>query len=204
MVSAFMYGVLLSFSLIMPLGMQNFFIFNQGATQPHFLYALPSVLTAFVCDTCLILGAVLGISLVVLTIPWLKNAIFIGGFLFLIYMGLTLWNRQTDFKKPMKPLSAKRQIAFAASVSILNPHAFLDTVSVIGTNSLHFNGQEKWLYTLACILVSFCWFLFLSIIGHFFKKMDKTGTGTKMVNKLSAVIMWLTASYLLWSFISAL
>ena len=53
MVGAFSYGVLLAFGLIIPLGVQNVFIFNQGATQQHVWHALPSVLTAFVCDVIL-------------------------------------------------------------------------------------------------------------------------------------------------------
>ena len=48
MLAAFLHGVILAFGLIIPLGIQNVFIFNQGATQPKFIYALPSILTAFI------------------------------------------------------------------------------------------------------------------------------------------------------------
>jgi L-lysine exporter family protein LysE/ArgO len=40
------------------------------------------------------------------------------------------------------------------SVSLLNPHAILDTVEVIGTNSLSYTGIEKIAFTLDCIFVS--------------------------------------------------
>ncbi|WP_411764310.1 hypothetical protein [Bacillus atrophaeus] len=50
--------------------------------------------------------------------------------------------------------SAKKQAAFAAAVSLLNPHAILDTVGVIGIQSLPYTGLDKWLYTLSCIAVS--------------------------------------------------
>ena len=50
-------------------------------------------------------------------------------------------------------MSAGRQVAFAASVSILNPHALLDTVAVIGTSSIQYAGWsvcilqlQQWLY----------------------------------------------------------
>ena len=58
MILAFFYGAILAFSLIMPLGIQNIFIINQGANQVHFLKAMPSVVTAAVCDVCLILSSV--------------------------------------------------------------------------------------------------------------------------------------------------
>ena len=54
MIHAFLYALVLAFGLIIPLGVQNIFLFNQGASQHHFMYAMPSVLTASVCDTLLI------------------------------------------------------------------------------------------------------------------------------------------------------
>lgn len=194
--TAFIYGILLAIGLIIPLGVQNMFIFNQGATQVHLLKALPSVITAFVCDSLLILGAVLGISVIVLTVPWVKTIIILVGSLFLSYMGWLTWKAKNKEHQSSKPLSTKQQIGFAASVSLLNPHALLDTIGVIGTNSLNFIGQEKWAFTLACIFVSFSWFLSLSILGRLFNKIDKTGTGSNILNKISALIMWMTAIYL--------
>lgn len=197
MIAAFLYGIVLAFSLIIPLGIQNIFLFNQGATQKHFLHALPSILTASVCDTILILLAVLGTSVIVLTVPWLKSSIFLLGFVFLVYMGWSTWKTAaTRLPHASTPLSAKRQITFAASVSVLNPHAWLDSVSVIGTNSLNFDGYARWSYTAACILVSCAWFFGIAMAGHFFIKADKTGLGMRLINKVSALIIWGVAVYL--------
>lgn len=202
MIQAFFYGVILSFGLIIPLGIQNIFIFNQGATQKRLLHAMPSVFTAFVCDTILILCAVLGVSILVFTIPWLKNLIFVGGFLFLTYMGFLTWKSKTQSNNDKEPLSAKYQIGFALSVSLLNPHALIDTVGVIGTNSLNFVGYDKVVFTLACILVSLLWFLGLSLSGHYFQKVDKKGNGIKYLNKFSAIIIWMVAGYIGWQLLT--
>lgn len=118
MLHAFFYGVILAFGLIIPLGVQNIFIFNQGALHRHFLQALPSVLSASFCDMILILCAVLGVSVVVLTIPWLKLLIFIVGFFFLLYMSWVTWNSVPGyFSEERQTFSAARQIKFACSVS---------------------------------------------------------------------------------------
>lgn len=197
MIYAFLYGAILALGLIVPLGIQNIFIFNQGANQAHFLHAMPSVLTAMLCDTILIVCAVLGISVVVLAIPWLKTTIFIIGFCFLAYMGLVTWySRPTKVHEVKIPLSAKRQVLFAASVSLLNPHALLDTIGVIGTSSLQFVGSEKIMFTLACILISSAWFFSLSVMGHFLHKLDKEGRWLQVINKISAVIIWTVACYI--------
>jgi L-lysine exporter family protein LysE/ArgO len=67
--TAFTHGFILALGLILPLGAQNVFVFQQGATQHRFFQALPAVITAAVCDTALIILAVLGVSVVVFTIP---------------------------------------------------------------------------------------------------------------------------------------
>lgn len=194
---AFIQGVTLAFGLILPLGVQNLFIFNQGVAQPSYLKAMPSVMTAFVCDVILILCAVMGVSVIVLTIPWLKNTIFSMGILFLSYMGYVTWHSPKNVPTLIKPLSTKAQIGFALSVSLLNPHALLDTVGVIGTNSLQFLGYDKLAYVIGCMSVSLCWFFGLSLAGRHFNKVDKNGKGGFMVNKISAIIMWVTGLYMI-------
>lgn len=203
MIHAFIYGTILALGLIIPLGIQNVFVFNQGATQRHFLHAMPSVLSAGLCDMLLIIVAVLGISVAVFTIPWLKIVIFIIGFFFLLYMGWVTWkSKPAHLQKGQKPLSAKRQMGFAISVSLLNPHALLDTIGVIGTSSLNFSGKEKLVYTAACILISFLWFFGLSVAGHFLHHLDKSGILLKLVNKTSAIIIWCVAFYFAWQLIN--
>lgn len=193
---AFLYGALLALGLIIPLGMQNTFIFNQGVTQKKWHHALPSVLTAFLCDMLLIVCAVMGISLVVFSLPIVKNGIYFIGFVFLCYMGYMTWRNQGTTSLSKKPLSSKQQMVFATSVSLLNPHAILDSVAVIGTNSLNFLGSDKLIYTLACILVSLGWFLSLSLMGHYLKKIDNGGKILGILSKISSLTIWGAAFYL--------
>lgn len=205
MIYAFIYGAILALGLIVPLGVQNIFIFNQGANQQHFLHAMPSVLTAIFCDAILIISAVLGVSVIVLAIPWLKTMIFLIGFLFLAYMGWVTWHsKPTKLQEGKKPLSAKKQVIFAASVSLLNPHALLDIIGVIGTNSLQFLGNEKLIFTSSCIFISACWFFGLSVAGHFLHRLDKTGRWLQIMNKSSAIIVWTIALYIAWQLIKSM
>ena len=52
--TALAHGVVLAVGLIVALGTQNVFVFQQGATQPRFRRALPTVLTASLSDTLLV------------------------------------------------------------------------------------------------------------------------------------------------------
>lgn len=197
MISAGIHGFLLAVGLILPLGVQNLFVFNQGAIQPRWVYVLPVVLTASICDTILISFAVFGVSAVVLGISWIKFTLVIAGVLFLIYMGYTTWKSKPNMDRTNpQSLSTRKQVAFAASVSLLNPHAIMDTIGVIGTSSLSYSGTAKLAFMVVCILVSWIWFFGLSIAGSLIGKIDPTGRFILTLNKISALIMWGTAIYL--------
>ncbi|WP_309443966.1 LysE family transporter, partial [Bacillus nitratireducens] len=81
------HGIILAFGLILPLGVQNVFVFNQGASLPNIWRVAPVVLTASICDTLLIFIAVQGVSLVLLTFSCLTTTLYWIGFFFLLYMG---------------------------------------------------------------------------------------------------------------------
>ncbi|WP_103104150.1 LysE/ArgO family amino acid transporter [Brevibacillus reuszeri] len=197
MIEAILHGLVLAFGLILPLGAQNVFVFNQGAAQPTIWRALPVVITAFLCDMLLILLAVLGVSLVVLTVSWLKMVLYAVGVCFLLYMGYLTWrSRPTADSSEAQQFSAKRQVMFAASVSLLNPHAILDTIGVIGTSSLSYTGAEKWGFTIACVIVSCLWFFGLAIAGRTAGRLDRSGRLLRYLNIISAIIMWGLALYM--------
>ena len=66
MSEAVIHGFLLAIGLILPLGAQNVFVFNQGANQSKLIKAFPAVITAGICDSILISLAVIGVSLVLM------------------------------------------------------------------------------------------------------------------------------------------
>jgi len=194
---AIVHGIILAFGLIVPLGAQNVFVFNQGALQPTFARALPVVVTAGICDTILIVAAVSGVSLLVLTFAWLETIIFSIGIIFLLYIGVVLWKSDArSMKVDGQQFSAKKQIIFAASVSLLNPHAILDTIGVIGSSSLNYAGDIRVAFTLTTIIVSWLWFLGLAIAGRYFGKLDSSGKLMALLNKGSALVVWGIAVYL--------
>lgn len=201
MLVAFLQGVILAIGLILPLGVQNVFIFNQGASQPSYRSVLPVLFTAAICDTFLIGFAVGGISLLVFSIPWVKSTIFIVGILFLTYMGYLIWRAKPaplsrDNTQPH--MTTKQQILFTLSVSLLNPHAIVDSVGVIGTSSLSYMGMEKVVFMMACICISWVWFFSLGFAGHQMKRLSSADKILRYLNKTSACIMWGTAVYFLY------
>ncbi|ANS74385.1 lysine transporter LysE [Paenibacillus yonginensis] len=204
MLTAFIHGFILALGLILPLGVQNVFIFNQGAQQRRFLLALPAVLTAALCDTLLILLAVTGVSLLLLDTPWLKTLLMAVGLLFLVYMGWQTWRSSFSVPKsaddgqgkPAGVMTPRQQMGFAASVSLLNPHAIMDTVGVIGSGSLNYDGMDKAAFAAACVLVSWLWFAGLAYLGRRLGTIDSTGRLSAGIQRISAFIIWGTALYI--------
>jgi L-lysine exporter family protein LysE/ArgO len=194
----FIHGLLLSLGLILPLGVQNIFVFNQGAIQQSFKKALPSSITASICDTLLILLAILGVSVIVMQYDWLRITLIGIGVVFLIYMGIVTWFTKptTSTVTKSNQMSTKKQILFTLSVSLLNPHAILDTIGVIGSSSLVYIGTEKIVFTVTCIIVSWSWFHGLCLAGRMMKKIDTSGKFLGVLNKISAIIIWVTALYM--------
>ncbi|KKO52365.1 LysE/ArgO family amino acid transporter [Paenibacillus sp. DMB20] len=205
MFDAIIHGFILALGLILPLGVQNVFVFNQGAVQPRFIRALPVIITASLCDMLLISLAVFGVSVVVLEYEWIRLALLTIGIGFLIYMGFVTWRSKppAQHREAAGSFTPKKQIAFAMSVSLLNPHAILDTVGVIGTSSLQYTGLEKAAFSAACITVSWLWFLGLGVAGRAAGKADPSGKLLSVINVSSAMIMWGTAIYLAYSLIQS-
>ncbi|WP_040205824.1 LysE/ArgO family amino acid transporter [Neobacillus jeddahensis] len=201
MLEPFIHGFILAFGLILPLGVQNVFVFNQGVLQPRFTKALPVIVTAALCDTFLITVSVLGVSLLILSSFWIKAILIGAGVIFLVYMGWTAWRSEPsqDREAVAKSFSVKKQVLFASSVSLLNPHAIMDTIGVIGTSSVAYHGEEKVMFAGACILVSWAWFTGLALAGRLSGKLDHSGRFMLALNKISAVVMWGAAVYLVLS-----
>lgn len=195
--SVIMNAFVLALGLILPLGVQNLFVFNQGASQRRYSKALPVVITASLCDTLLILFAVGGVSAVALSLPVVKTTLIGLGTLFLLYMGWTTWRSKPKMAEASTGLvTPRRQIAFAMSVSLLNPHAILDTVGVIGTSSLQYGGTDRTIFAITCMIVSWLWFAALAYAGRVVGSIDRSGKFLLLLNRVSAIFMWGTAIYL--------
>ncbi|PHK50415.1 LysE/ArgO family amino acid transporter [Staphylococcus edaphicus] len=191
------HGFLLALGLILPLGAQNVFVFNQGANHKSITKSLPVIITAGLCDTLLILLAIIGVSVILLSMPVLQITIYCIGLLFLLYMAWSLWRARPDTLQTYRPMSAKKQIGFALSVSLLNPHAIMDTIGVIGTSGAVYEGTEKIIFTLSTIIVSWIWFVFLAVAGKMVGSIDKTGKYIMILNKCSSVIILIVAMMIL-------
>ncbi len=201
---AVVHGVLLSLGLIAAPGPQNIFLFQQGAAHQQLRYAAPSAIVASVADTVLIVAAVAGVSILLLQFVWLHAVLFAAGSVFLFYFGwLLLTSPALSFDPAVsEPLGARAQIGFATSVSLLNPHALLDTIAIIGANAAVYTGIDRWLFAAGCIAVSWLFFGGLLVAGHLFGMRADTDSWARRLRYGSTAIVWVVAGYLGWQFLT--
>ncbi|CAB3390327.1 MULTISPECIES: LysE family transporter [Kyrpidia] len=200
MLVAFLHGLILSLGLILPIGMQNGFILTQGALHRRWSRSLPAVITAGICDTLLIVLAVVGVSTAALHVPWLRGLFGGVGIAFMLYMGISTWrdkggDREADGSTVAWP--PRRQVGFTVSVSLLNPHALIDTLVVVGGAALAYSlWPQRLAFGLASVMVSWLWFFALSMVGHAMGRVVLRGSSLLMIQRISAVMMWASAVYL--------
>ena len=196
-IHVFLYAFTLALGLILPLGPQNSFILSIGAHSKRFSQTLPVVITASLCDALLIALAVMGISVAVAAIVWLRLTLTIVGSLFLFYFGWRSMRSkaETNSKRLLIPARMSKQIILAATFSIMNPFAWLDTMIVIGSTAVTFNRKDRVIFTVTCILVSWLWFLFLARVGQKVGEKLKDGPWK---GRIIAVIFFTSAILLLY------
>lgn len=201
MLAAFTHGFLLALVLILPLGPQNTFVLTQGATQARWRSVLPIVVTAALSDTTLIVAAIAGVSLVVLAVPVLREILSAAGVAFLLYMGYKSWTAaaQAAETERAQGWTLGRKIRYSLSVSLLNPHAIMDTVVVIGGGAALYGAvADRWAYALGATLVEWLWFFGLSLAGRVVYRVASGPAVQRWLNRGSAVLMWVVAVRYAW------
>jgi len=191
--AAFAHGFLLALGLILPLGPQNAFLLAQGAAHARIVRAFPAVVAAGLSDTLLILLAVFGVSAVVLAFPAVQTFLLVFGTGFLVIVGWLTWRSTPTTADSSAAWSARKQVTFTLSVSLLNPHAILDTVGVIGASSLAYEGSSRLAFTLGCILTSWFFFFALVIAG---RAAGRSVWARKALSRAAALVMWASAALL--------
>lgn len=164
--STFINGLLLSLSLIVAIGAQNAFIIRQGINN-NYVFIVSAI--CFICDVILMCVGVFGVGEVLASNKILNLIIAIAGIIFVIYYGVL------SLKSAIKSSSniaadkggkdsLKKVVLLTLSVTLLNPHVYLDTVFVIGASALRFDINGKILFASGAITASLIWFFGL---GYF-------------------------------------
>lgn len=165
MIAAFAYGFTLGFGLLFAIGAQNAFVLRHGLAGRH-VFAI--ALFCAVADAALIILGIAGISATV--------ARFLTQYESMLFGAAALWLagygalRLRDAARAQMPVSdangaGDRLLPALATLAVLtfgNPHVYLDTVVLIGTVSLSYDGAAKLAYAGGAVSASFTFFFGLA------------------------------------------
>ena len=199
MISAFLTGFFLGFSLIFAIGAQNAFVLRQGLSGQHIFYV---ALFCAISDALLICIGILSISFLlsyfIVQFSHLLfgiSAIWLAGYgitkLITIFKSNTTINIEASTSKRLIPT-----LAVLAALTFANPHVYLDTVILIGSISQQFSGNLKIAFAAGAILASFVFFFGLAYGAKFLAPMMESPLSWRILDFFIAIIMFSLAAKL--------
>lgn len=216
--SAAIPGFFTALTLIAAIGAQNAFIIRQGVARRYV-----TVVAAFciISDIILITAGVAGAGALINRHPRVLVALTLFGIAFMSWYAYRSIRAAIDHWKVARRLdraggdgSADLMASSApvektlgaviggiAAVTWLNPHAYLDTVVLIGSIAASY-GDLKWWFTLGAIAASIVWFVTLAAGARGMSKWLDRPKSWVVIELLTAAIMIVIAIELAFGLIS--
>lgn len=197
--TALLAGLALGLALIVPIGAQNVFVFGQGVAlgMPRALWAVAG---AGLCDTLLIVLGATGASALLDSVPGLRPAMLAAGALFLAYLGVkSLRAKPSELADETGAWSPARTLRRTAAVSLLNPHAVLDTVGVLGAAIAAQAAASRAVFAAGAVAASWIWFLLLASAATGLRKF-MTKERRVWFDRASGLVLLVFAAWLAYEF----
>ena len=192
---SYLQGLLLGFSLIIAIGAQNLFVFNQGLIGK---YVMIVCLFCSLSDALLILIGYYGLYLIIENNEILQNFIILIGFLWLLGYGVLKIREGMSFDQESNldiqishtnNRNLYKTILAISGITWLNPHVYLDTVFLIGSISNSVQSEKQFSFLLGAISSSFLFFFFLGYMGFKIGPLIKSPNLWKKINISLGIIM---------------
>ncbi len=186
-------------TLIMPIGMQNAFVLNQGIRRQHHLFVATFCSLA---DAIFMSVGVWGGAKVFTTFPWLLTSIGILGAIFMFYYGSLCFKSAfaggNHLQIDSKSRSFKAIVLACCAFTILNPHVYIDTIVILGGFAANLTADERPWFVFGGVSASFIWFFGLSLLGQKLAPILSKPRSQQIIDFVIAIMMWVIAAYLLY------
>ncbi|MCK8046499.1 LysE/ArgO family amino acid transporter [Shewanella sp. 1CM18E] len=203
MQTAFIQGMGIGGSLIMAVGAQNAFVLKQGLKRSH---SLPIAAICSFIDAVMITAGVAGLGHLILAFPLIKDLASFGGAIFLLFYGYSALkssfnDNRLDSDDAQVADSLQKAVLTTLAISLLNPHLYLDTVVLLGSISVQFEGTEKQWFGAGAVLASFVWFFSLSLGAKYLSPIFKKPKAWCYLDRFICITMWSIAAALMYPYI---
>jgi L-lysine exporter family protein LysE/ArgO len=200
MILPFLKGMGIGASLIIAIGAQNAFVLRQGLLKQ---YVFTCALICTVCDIVLICAGIAGMGSLISSSPNFLMFAKIGGAMFLFVYGCrSAWAAfHTAGMKAEGEVARSHMtiIATAFSLTLLNPHVYLDTVVLLGSIGGQQVGAARGAFAAGAISASIIWFFGLGYGARLLGPLFARPVAWRILDGLIALVMWSIAASLLMS-----
>ena len=194
----FLRGLGLGASLIIAIGAQNAFVLRQGLRREQ---AVQVAAICAACDAFLIALGTAGVGSIIAHLLWLTRLASVCGAVFLLFYG------GMAFRRALHPASLEmaasapvRRGGIAAatlSVSLLNPHVYLDTVVLVGGISAQYAAFPRVFFAAGAVSASFLWFFSLALGAAHLAPLFRRPGAWRVLDCGVGIILWAIALGLL-------
>jgi L-lysine exporter family protein LysE/ArgO len=189
--SVMLQGFVTGGGLIIAIGAQNAFLLAQGVRRQ---YHWPIALLCSLSDALLICLGVLGMGALISESPMMLELARIFGALFLFYYGYralrsALQPGGLDMARRGAG-SLKSALLTTLAVSLLNPHAYLDTVVLVGSIATQYGDSLRYWFGAGAVLASFAWFLMLGMGAPKLAPLFRDPRAWRLLDSLVCLMMW--------------
>jgi len=200
MLSIIITGFTSSIVQIISIGAQNTFVLKCVLTRSHISLAC---LVCVICDIILITLSIFGVAQIISSNVAIMRSLQIGGVLFLSWLGSKSLidafrgNKKFDSIKG-STISRKKVFITALCVSLLSPHAIVDTIVIIGSiSSQYIEISEKIYFYIGSISSSIIWFLLIGYASKALIPLFQKPICWKILDTIIGITMFILAYQLL-------
>ncbi len=195
----FLTGLTLSLSLIMAIGAQNTHVLRQGLRREH---VAAVVAVCALLDMALMTLGVSGLAASLGQYPQALDALGLLGALVLVVYGVQALRRALQpaalqAAQAAVPVSVTRMVAQTLSLSLLNPHVYLDTVILVGAVGAKQPAGSQAAFLLGASCASALWFVALGYGARVLTPLFAKPLAWRLLDLLVAGMMWTIAAGLL-------
>lgn len=158
--NSFAQGFTVTGGLILAIGAQNAHVLKMGLARQH---VLPTIAICALSDALLIGLGIAGMGVLLDRWPEAVRIATWAGAAFLFWYALNslraaLRPRSLEVSGTAHKVSLRKAVFLVLAFTYLNPHAYLDTVVLIGSIGAHLASGERLVFWFGCITASILWF----------------------------------------------
>lgn len=204
MLSSFIQGMLIGAGLIVAIGAQNAFVLSCGIRRQH-RFSVASLCA--VCDMVLIFVGTASTGTLVAMNPVVRDyAAGIGALFLFVYGCKSLYSAifvsAVLEKDKTASSSLKKTLIVTLSLTLLNPHVYLDTVLLLGSIAGQHGETGKYVFALGASVFSWLWFYGLALGGTWLAQYFEKPMSWRLLDTFVCCTMWFIAYKLIMEVIS--